>query len=67
MSSVGARKNLACGVDQPTIGFMQKHKKSINAVEKDAQARALSDINFNVPKCTSNLEVTTAVTKVRAT
>jgi hypothetical protein len=33
---------------------MQRHKKSLNSAEKDAQIRALTEINFNVPKPLSN-------------
>ena len=40
---------------------MQRHKKSLNPNDKEAQGRAITDINFNVPNhrnnFTSNLEI----------
>ena len=44
-----------------SFGFMQRHKKSLNTADKEAQNRAITDINFNVPNnrnnLTSNLEL----------
>jgi len=39
-------------------GFMQRHKKSLNSIEKEAYSRAITEINFNVPRPTAstNLE-----------
>ena len=49
---------------QQSFGFMQRHKKSLNPNEKEAQNRAITDINFNVPNhrnnFTSNLDQNTA-------
>ena len=34
---------------QDQIGFMQRHKKSVNSTDKEAYSRATTEINFNVP------------------
>lgn len=52
-----------------SFGFMQRHKKSLNPIEKEAQNRAITDINFNVPNhrnnFTSNLDQNTNGSKGR--
>jgi len=45
----GAGKRLV-QQDNTLGGFMQRHKKSIQSGERENSNRAISDINFNVPK-----------------
>ena len=50
--STGAKK----GNQDQQIGFMQRHKKSVNSTDKEAYSRATTEINFNVPSRATGIQ-----------